>query len=74
MNSNDNSDPSERISPAVREIEMAVLGDDAARPKTTGSLLLARLTDKHSTTLCIKMLFSEITVFSGKTALSISSR
>ena len=61
MNSNDNSDPSERMLPSRREIEMVVLGAMLLEPKIVGSLVMARLTDKHFEHTAHQILFCEIT-------------
>ena len=61
MNSNDNSDPSERMLPSRREIEMAVLGAMLLEPQTIGPLVVARLTDKHFEHVAHQILFCEIT-------------
>jgi replicative DNA helicase len=60
MNSTDNPDPSERML-SSREIEMAVLGAMLLEPKTVGSLVVARLTDKHFEHAAHQILFCEIT-------------
>lgn len=61
MNSIDNSDPSERMLPSSREIEMAVLGAMLYDPKTIGPLVMARLTDKHFDYAVHQVLFREMT-------------
>jgi len=63
MNSNDNSDPGERMLPSSREIEMVVLGAMLLEPQTIGSLVMARLTDKHFDYAVHQILFCEMTAF-----------
>lgn len=60
MNSTDNSDPSERMLPSRREIEMAVLGAMLLEPQTVGSLVVARLTDKRFDYAVHQTIFCEI--------------
>jgi replicative DNA helicase len=61
MNSTDNSDPSDRTLASSREIEMVVLGAMLLEPQTLGSLVMARLTDKHFDYAVHQVLFREMT-------------
>ena len=61
MNSADNSDPSEGMLPSSREVEMVVLGAMLLEPQTLGSLVMARLTDKHFDYAVHQVLFREMT-------------
>ena len=61
MNSTDNSDPSERMLPSSREVEMVVLGAMLLEPQTVGQLVMARLTDKHFDHAVHQVLFREMT-------------
>ena len=61
MNSTDNSDPSERMLPSSREVEMVVLGAMLLEPKIVGPLVMARLTDKHFDYAVHQVLFREMT-------------
>jgi len=61
MNSTDNSDPSERMLPSSRELEMVVLGALLLEPQTVGPLVMARLTDKHFDYAVHQVLFREMT-------------
>jgi replicative DNA helicase len=61
MNSTDDSDASERMLPSSREIEMVVLGAMLLGPQTIGSLVVARLTDKHFEHAAHQIIFCQMT-------------